>query len=160
MDTPGLIAVGLAIALGLVGVVVAALPGLILVWGAVLVWALVEKTTVAWVVLLVATALLIFGQIGKYLVPGRRLREAGVPRRSLMIGGLLSIAGFFLIPVVGFIIGFVVGVYLSERQRLRSHELAWPSTRRALSAAGLSILIELACGLLIAGAWLAAVLFA
>lgn len=159
MDTPGLIAVGLAIAIGLVGVVVAALPGLILVWAAVLVWALVEKTTMAWVVLLVATALLIFGQIGKYLVPGRRLREAGVPRRSLVLGGLLSIAGFFLIPVVGFIIGFVVGVYLSERQRLGSHEQAWPSTRKALSAAGLSILIELACGLLIAGTWLAVVLF-
>jgi uncharacterized protein len=159
MDTPGLIAVGLAIAIGLVGVVVAALPGLILVWGAVLVWALVEETTVAWVVLLVATALLILGQIGKYLVPGRRLREAGVPRRSLVLGGFLSIAGFFLIPVVGFIIGFVVGVYLSERQRLGSHEQAWPSTRKALSAAGLSILIELACGLLIAGTWLAVVLF-
>ncbi|HJQ95743.1 MAG TPA: DUF456 domain-containing protein [Acidimicrobiia bacterium] len=159
MDIPGLIAVGLAIAIGLVGIVVAALPGLILVWGAVLVWALVEKTTVAWVVLGVATALLIFGQIGKYLVPGRRLREAGVPRRSLVIGGLLSIVGFFLIPVVGFIVGFVVGVYLSERQRLISHQLAWPSTRKALSAAGLSILIELASGLLIAGTWLAVVLF-
>ena len=157
MDTPGLIAVGLAIAVGLVGIVVAALPGLILVWGAVLVWALVEKTTLAWVVLAVATALLIFGQIGKYTVPGRRLREAGVPRRSLVIGGLLSIVGFFLIPVVGFIIGFIVGVYLSERQRLGAHKQAWPSSRKALSAAGLSILIELAAGLLIAGAWLAAV---
>jgi ABC-type Fe3+ transport system permease subunit len=77
-----------------------------------------------------------------------------------VIGGLLSIAGFFLIPVVGFIIGFVVGVYLSERQRLGSHPEAWPSTRKALSAAGLSILIELASGLLIAGTWLVAVLFA
>jgi uncharacterized protein len=160
MDTPGLIAVGLAIAVGLVGIVVAALPGLILVWGAVLVWALVEKTTLGWIVLTAATALLIFGQIGKYMVPGRRLREAGVPRRSLVIGGLLSIVGFFLIPVVGFIVGFVVGVYASERQRLGSHEHAWPSTRKALSAAGLSILIELAAGLLIAGSWLAAVLFA
>jgi hypothetical protein len=94
------------------------------------------------------------------MVPGRRLREAGVPRRSLVIGGLLSIAGFFLIPVVGFIIGFVVGVYASERQRLGTHEQAWPSTRKALSAAGLSILIELAAGLLIAGSWLAAALFA
>ena len=158
MDTPGLIAVGVAIALGLVGIVVAALPGLILVWGAVLVWALVEKSAGAWIVLAVATALLIFGQVGKYLVPGKRLREAGVPRRTLVIGGLLSIVGFFVIPVVGFIIGFVLGVYLSERQRLGSHNLAWPSTRQALKAAGLSILIELASGLLIAGAWLLAVL--
>lgn len=159
MDTPGLIAVGLAIAVGLVGIVVAALPGLILVWGAVFVWALVEKTTLAWIILALATALLIFGQVGKYLVPGRRLREAGVPRRSLMFGGILSLIGFFVIPVVGFVIGFVLGVYLAERQRLRSHELAWPSTRQALKAAGLSVLIELVAGLAIAGAWFIAVVF-
>ncbi|MGH8925928.1 MAG: DUF456 domain-containing protein [Acidimicrobiia bacterium] len=159
MDTPGLIAVGLAIAVGLVGIVVAALPGLILVWGAVLVWALVEQNTLAWIILTFATVLFIAGQVGKYLLPGRRLREAGIPRRSLVIGGLLSLVGFFVIPVVGFIIGFLVGVYLSERQRLGSHELAWPSTREAIKAAGLSIAIELLVGLWIAGMWTVAAVF-
>ncbi|MGH8958280.1 MAG: DUF456 domain-containing protein [Acidimicrobiia bacterium] len=159
MDTPGLIAVGLAIAVGLVGIVVAALPGLILVWGAVLVWALVEQTTMSWIILAIATVLFIVGQVGKYFFPGKQLKEAGIPRRSLWIGAALSIVGFFLVPVVGFIIGFVLGVYLSERQRLHSHEKAWPSTRQALKAAGLSILIEVIAGLWIAGMWLLTVLF-
>ncbi len=158
MDTPGLIAVGLAIALGLVGIVVAAIPGLILVWVAVLVWALVEQTAIAWVGLGIATVLLILGQIGKFTFPGRRLKEAGIPNRTLLFGALLSIIGFFVIPVIGFVIGFVLGVYLSERQRLGSHQQAWPSTKHALRAAGLSILIELTAGLLIAVVWLAAVL--
>lgn len=158
MDTAGLVAVGLAIAVGLAGIVVAALPGLILVWGAVLVWALVEKTALSWVILGIATLLLVLGQIGKYTFPGRRLKEAGIPNRSLLIGGLLSLIGFFVIPVVGFVIGFVFGVYLSERQRLGNHQQAWPSTKHALKAAGLSILIELGAGLLIAVVWLGAVL--
>lgn len=159
MDTPGLIVVGLVIAAGLVGVVVAAVPGLILVYGAVLVWALVEGGTAAWVVVGIATVLLIAGETGKYILPGRRLREAGVPKRSLLIGGLAAIVGFFLIPVIGLFIGFPLGVYLSERQRLGQHDQAWPSTKSAMKATGLSILIELTAALLVAGIWLVTVLF-
>jgi hypothetical protein len=156
MDIAGLVLVGLAIAVGLVGVVVAAVPGLILVWAAVAVWAFVEKTPLAWIVLAVATVLTILGHIVKYTIPGRTLRDAGVPRRTILIGGLLGLIGFFVIPVVGLIIGFVLGVYLAERARLKDHQQAWPSTRHALKAAGLSIAIEMAAGVVIALIWLPA----
>jgi uncharacterized protein YqgC (DUF456 family) len=135
-------------------------PGLLLCWGAVLVWALVERTAVAWTVLTVATALFAVSQVVKYLVPGRRLRSAGVPWGSLAAGGVLGVVGFFVIPVVGMVLGFVGGVYGAERLRLRTHAAAWPSTVRALQAVGLSVLIELGAGLLIAATWLAAVLLA
>ena len=158
MDTAGVVLVGIAILVGLVGVVVPALPGLLLVWGAVLVWALVERTAAAWVLLAAATALVAVSQVVKYLVPSRRMRAAGVPTVSLAAGGLVGAVGFFVIPVVGAFLGFVLGVYLAERLRLGNHALAWSSTRHALKAAGLSILIELAAGLLIASAWLATVL--
>jgi uncharacterized protein YqgC (DUF456 family) len=158
MDTPGVIVVGLVILVGLVGVVVAAVPGLILVYGAVLVWAFVEGG-VAWVIVGIATVLLVAGETGKYIIPGRRLKEAGVPKRSMIAGGLAAIIGFFVIPVVGLFIGFPAGVYLSERQRLGDHQRAWPSTKSALAATGLSILIELTAALFVAGLWLLAVLF-
>ena len=57
------------------------------------------------------------------------------------------------------LLGFSAGVYAAERHRLGTHQAAWPSTVHALKAVGLSILIELAAGLLIGAAWLAAVLF-
>jgi len=158
MDTTGVVLVGIAILVGLVGVVVPALPGLLLVWGAVLVWALVERTAAAWVLLAAATLLVAVSQVVKYLVPSRRMRAAGVPTVSLAAGGLVGVVGFFVIPVVGAFLGFVLGVYLAERLRLGNHALAWSSTRHALKAAGLSILIELAAGLLVASAWLATVL--
>lgn len=158
MDTTGVVLVGIAILVGLVGVVVPALPGLLLVWGAVLVWALVERTAAAWVLLAAATALVAVSQVVKYLVPSRRMRAAGVPTVSLAAGGLVGAVGFFVIPIVGAFLGFVLGVYLAERLRLGNHALAWSSTRHALKAAGLSILIELGAGLLVAGAWLATVL--
>jgi len=159
METTGLVLVGLAILVGLLGVIVPALPGLLLVWGAVLVWALVERTALAWVVLAVATALVATGEVVKYLIPSRRMRAAGVPATSLAAGGVLAIVGFFVIPVVGGLIGFVLGVYLAERLRLPGHAEAWPSTLHALKAAGLSMLIELGAWLLVAGTWLGAVLF-
>jgi uncharacterized protein len=160
VDDAGLVLVGVAILAGLLGVLLPVVPGLLLSWGAVLVWALVERSAAAWTVLAVATVLLAVSQVVKYLVPGRRLRSAGVPWGSLAAGGVLGVVGFFVIPVVGMVLGFVGGVYGAERLRLRTHAAAWPSTVRALQAVGLSVLIELGAGLLIAVTWLAAVLLA
>lgn len=158
MSDTGLVLVGLAIAAGLVGVVVPVLPGALLAWAAIVVWALAVGSATAWVVLAVATASIGIAQVVKVLVPGRRLRDASVPRASILAGLVLAVAGFFLVPVVGLFIGFPLGVYLQERRRLGQHESAWRSTQEALRALGLSIAIELAATLVAAGAWLVAVL--
>lgn len=157
MSTGGEVLVGLAILVGVVGVVVPVLPGALLVWAAVLVWALFTQSAIGWAVLGVATVAVVSAQIVKYVVPDRSLRAAGVPRRSIVIGGLLALVGFFVIPVVGLVVGFIGGVYLSERQRLGTHEDAWRATLLAARAAGVSILIELAGALVAALTWLAAV---
>jgi uncharacterized protein YqgC (DUF456 family) len=154
----GLIVVGLAIGTGIVGVVVPVLPGALLAWAAIAVWALVVGGVTAWTVLGVATLAIGGAQVVKVLVPGRRLRDAGVPRQSMVAGVVLAIVGFFVIPVVGFFIGFPLGVYLEESRRLGRHAAAWDSTREALRAMGLSILIELTATALAAGVWLAVVL--
>ena len=158
MSDVGLIVVGLAIATGIVGIVVPVLPGALLVWAAIAVWAIAVGGGKAWVVLGVATVVIGAAQVVKLVVPERRLREAGVPRRSIVVGVVLAVVGFFLIPVVGLFIGFPLGVYLEERRRLGRHAAALDSTRHALRAMGLSILIELTAALVAAGAWLAAVL--
>lgn len=157
VDSGGLILVGLGIVVGLVGIVVPILPGLLLIWGSVTVWAVIEQGTTAWIVLAIATAIALASQVLKYVVPGRRLRDAGVPTRGILAGTVLGIVGFFVVPVVGLVLGFVAGIYLVERLRLRNHRSAWPSTVHALKAVGLAILIELFAGLLISTTWLIAV---
>jgi uncharacterized protein YqgC (DUF456 family) len=149
---------GLIIVVGLAGVVVPFLPGLPLVWGGVLLWALGRHDGAAWTTLALATVLLVAGTVVKYLVPGRRLREAGVPVSSMLLGGVLGVVGFFVIPVIGALLGFVLGVYLAERARLGGGGAAWPSTRSTLGAVGWSIAIELLAGLLIAATWVAALI--
>ncbi|HEY9377161.1 MAG TPA: DUF456 domain-containing protein [Jiangellaceae bacterium] len=157
VEPAGVALVGVAIVVGLVGIVIVLLPGLLIVWGAVAVWAFVERTPLAWGVLALATLLALAGTVVKYLLPGQRMRDAGVPGRSIVFGAVLGAVGFFVIPVVGLFIGFIVGIYLAERIRLGAHGQAWPSTVHALKAVGLSILIELFAGLLIAASWALAV---
>lgn len=144
--------VALAIAVGVVGVLVPFLPGTLLVLAAVAVWAIDLGTGTGWTVFAVAAAFLALGAVVKYVVPGRRLKEAGVPTATLLFGAVLAVVGFFVIPVVGLVIGFVLGVYLAELRRLGS-AAAWPATVHALKAVGLSMLIELVACLLAAATW-------
>jgi uncharacterized protein YqgC (DUF456 family) len=149
---------GLLIIVGLAGVVVPVIPGLLFVWAGVLVWFVDDRTTSRMLVLIAVTLVLILGSVIKYLVPGRRLREQGVPWGTLALGGVLGIVGFFVIPVLGLFLGFVLGVYLAEQYRLRDSTTAWRSTRAALVAVGFSMLIELATGLLATAIWAGAVI--
>ena len=147
--------VAVAIAVGVAGIIVPVLPGTVLVLGAILVWALEIGTTTAWLVFAFAATFLVLGTVVKYLVPGRQLKSSGVPTRTLVAGGVLAFVGFFVVPVVGLFLGFVLGVYLAELARLDDRAAAWPSARRALSAVGWSILIELASALMATAVWIA-----
>ena len=149
--------VALAILVGLVGVLVPILPGLVLVLAAVLVWAVDEGSATGWVVFAVATAVLVLGTIVKYAVPNRRLKTSGIPSSTTWFGVALGVVGFFVIPVIGLFIGFVLGVYLAEHRRVGA-AAAWPSTQQALKAVGVSILIELAAGIVAALVWFVGVL--
>ena len=148
------------IVVGLVGIVVPVLPGLPLVVFGIAVWAVPRGGTFAWTVLGIAVAIVIAGSVVKYLLPGKKLKDAGVPGRTLALGAVLGVVGFFVVPVVGLFLGFVLGVYLGEYLRLKNSGQAWASTRKALGAVGWSIAIELFAGLLAAGVWVGGLVLA
>jgi hypothetical protein len=122
----------------------------------VLVWAVDIGSPTGWIVLAVATAFIALGTVVKYVVPGRRLRQNEIPNSTLLLGGILGVVGFFVIPVIGLVVGFVLGVYLAELNRVGLNQ-AWPATVHALKAVGLSILIELLATLCAAAVWVAGV---
>ena len=157
MSTGGLILVALAIAVGLAGILFPLLPGSLLVWAAIAVWAYLEHTTASWVVLGVATAVLGAGILVKYLWPARRMKAADVSGRTLAAGAVLGVVGFFVIPVAGLLIGFVLGVYLAELVQRRDQRRAWASTVHAVKGVALSVGVELLAALLAAAAWVVGV---
>ena len=158
MDTVGILLVALAIAVGLVGIVVPLLPGMLLVYAAILVWAAVEHTVASWITLAIVTVVVGATTAIKYLWPVRRMRAADVPTLSLVVGGVLGVIGFFVIPVLGLVIGFVGGVLLAEISRLHDFRRAWTSTVHAIKGVALSMGVELAGALAAAVIWLLAVL--
>lgn len=154
-----LLLVGVVILLGLAGVLVPGVPGSWLVWAAVLWWALEDTRALAWAVLVGATVVLLLSQAVRWMLPPRRLRESGATPRMAVYAGTGALLGFLLVPAVGAIPGFLCGIYLSERLRLGGHGQAAASVRRAMRAGGWSVLTELFACLLIAGAWLGAVVW-
>lgn len=144
---------GLVMLVGLLGVVVPLLPGTALVLAAGVAWAAlaVEDGSTRWVVVAVMATLFVAGLVAKYALPGRHL-SGRLPRRTLLLGAVGAVVGFFLLPPLGLLLGGVLGVYLAEAQRDRS--AAWRSTLSVLKAVGLGVLAELTAGVLMVAVWL------
>jgi len=161
VSTLGVVLVALVIAVGLVGIVLPVLPGGgFLVFAAIAVWAIVERTTVSWVTLGIAAVFFVTAEVIKYAWPVRRMRAADVRISSLVAGGVLGLIGFFVIPVIGLVIGFVAGVYLAELAARRDYRRAWASTVHALKGVALSVGVELTGALLATITWVAGLVIA
>ena len=76
---------------------------------------------------------------------------------SRLVSAVLGIIGFFVIPVLGLVIGFVLGVYLAELAHRRDQRVAWTSTVHAVKGVVLSVGVELCGALLATMAWVAGV---
>ena len=155
MPFAGELVVAAVIFLGLCGVVVPVLPGLTLILAAIAVWAFVVGGW-AWLVFAIAAGFLGGAAAVKYLVANKSMKNSGVPGRTVITGGLLGIVGFFVIPVVGLIIGFVLGAFLAEWWRCKNVRGGWNGALAATKAAGVAMIIELAGALIAASLWLGA----
>lgn len=151
------------ICIGLLGIVVPVLPGLLLTWASAAAYAVAVALSPdgsdpwGWSLLAAVTIAYAVGLVVQQLLPARALKARGVPWTTIAVGVVVGIAGFFVVPVVGALVGFVGGVFLVELTRLRSLAAAWPSTVHALRAVGISMLIELTTGLVILSLWAGAV---
>ncbi|BBZ65320.1 MAG: DUF456 domain-containing protein [Mycolicibacterium insubricum] len=158
MSTLGVLIVGLVIALGLVGIVVPLLPGGLLVFAAIAVWGVIEGGPWGWGTVGAAAALYLATVVVKYLWPARQMRAAEVPGWVLVLGAVGGVVGFFVIPVLGLPIGFLLGVFAAELVLRRDLRRAAVSTWFAVKAVLLSVGVEFTGALLSALVWLVAVL--
>ena len=143
----------LAMIVGTVGIVVPVLPGLLLVWGATLVWAFERQDGPGWLVFGIATLLYAVGLVAQYLVPGRRMKTAGVDGVIVAVALAVAVVGFFVVPVVGGPLGFVLTIYVLELAKHRRHAPAWHATTQAIRAVALNIGIELVTAFAMIATW-------
>lgn len=153
MPLYGELIVGLVIAIGLLGIVIPVLPGTLMIVIAIGVWSAIVGGW-AWLVFAVAAVLILIGEVIKYFVAGRVLRRHEIPNITIVVGGVVGIVGFFVVPVVGLFLGFIVGAMACELVRTRTVAAAWRGTRGATIAAIYTIGIELFGALLASAVWL------
>jgi uncharacterized protein YqgC (DUF456 family) len=152
---------GILVAVGIVGVIIPHVPGLLLSWFGVALWTFIGGAgPTKWIFFAIATVIALAGFAIKFALPGRNLRASGVHTLSIVVGGIFGIVGFFLLPVIGLPLGFVLGVLLMEWMRYRDIGHAWEATKVAVKAVGLAVMIEVAAAFTVAVVWVLAVFLA
>ena len=145
---------GLAILVGVAGTIIPILPGSFLIGLSLLAWAIWGGAgAVGWVVFAVGMVFVIAGMSAGAVLTGRKLKQHGIPNRSVVIGLVAGVVGMFIIPVVGLFIGFAAGLLLSELHRTRRVRTATTTSWAALKATGLGMLAEFGLACLAASTW-------
>ena len=107
-----------------------------------------SHAALGWTMVAVAAVVLAIGEVVKYFLAGRTLRSGGIPNITIIVGGLVGIVGFFVVPVIGLFLGFIVGAAATELVRTRDGRAAWRGTVAAIKAAAITMGIELLAALI------------
>ena len=154
------VAVAVLILIGLVGTVLPIVPGLVLIWAAIAAWAwLAGGGWTRWAVVAVCAVLAIVGNVLAAVLPGRHV-VAAEPSVWVMLAGTVGmVVGFFVLPVVGLVVGAALGIFLAELVRAHDVRGAWQLTLATLRGFGVAALAQFGVGIAMAVLWAAAVVF-
>jgi uncharacterized protein len=154
MDVVLTVVVGLVIAVGILGTVLPLLPGLGLVWLAMLAYGLFAGFGwEGWAAMAVATGLGVAGLYLNVRIPQKEAATSGLTVRGQLVGLGLAIVGFFVVPVIGAPLGFVVGVYLVRFQATNDRSQAWASTVRIIRSLVKASAVQAALAVTMALVW-------
>lgn len=153
-ETVAVVIVAIVMVVGIVGTVLPILPGLWLIWIAALVYGLVAGFGPAGLpAMAVITGLLIGGMAASVYLPQRGAAGAGVPWWGQLLALAAAIAGFFLIPVIGALLGFAVGILIVAVLKTRDVGAAWTATKATLLGMLKASGVQLAAAVLMALVW-------
>ena len=141
---------------GLAGTLVPVLPGILLMWAAAIAYGFaVGFSGVGIAVIVIATLLSVMAVALGVILPKQAASDSGVSGKSQFAAAVGAIVGFFVIPVVGIIVGAIVGIGLSEYYEKRDWQQTKASTIAVAKGFGLSTAVQFAVGVTILMIWLA-----
>lgn len=139
---------------GLVGTVIPALPGIELIWLAtVAYWVFTGFDKWGIILLALMTVLLIIGEVMSFFLANTAAAKTGASWQAILASLVLGLIGIFVIPILGALIGAVLGVFLVEWYRRRNWREALRATTGALWGYGLSIGAQFVVALIMIGLW-------
>jgi len=136
--------------LGVIGVIVPLVPGTLLVWMTVLVYAWLEGfAAIDGVTFAVISVLAIVTGTADLWMPLLGARASGASWQSMLGGTIGSLLGLIFFSLPGALAGYAVGLILGEYLRIRDWQLAFRASLGGLAGFGLSTLVQLGGAILI-----------
>lgn len=147
--------------LGLFSLLLVIIPGLVIIWLAALVYALIAglSSTGSIIAFVVLTALMLFGSIIDNVIMGARARQAGAPWSNILLALFAGLIGSFLLPPLGGILFILGALLLLEYNRQRDWSAALNSTKSMAIGCGFAVILRFVIGLVMIGIWGVWVLF-
>lgn len=145
--------------IGLFGTLIPIFPGIVIIWLAALVYAVISAlsgtmTGWDWFFFVLITILGAFGTIVDNIILAKKLRETGTPWRSIIIAYVVGLgSSLFFTPISG-LFATPAALYLVEYSRLRERSLAFNSTKAFLIGFGWTFVALFAIGGVMIGFWL------
>lgn len=137
------------IVIGLIGTVVPMLPGTLLIWLTILVYAILTGfTSVTPLSFAVLTVIALVTGTADFWMSLLGARTGGASKRAILFGLVGAIVGTFVIPLFGTIIGYGLGVLLGEYQKRGDWQAALRAGLSGLAGWGIATIVQLAGGLL------------
>jgi len=143
---------------GLVGTVLPALPSIELIWLAALAYGVLNHWAFGWSnwnlgLFIPITLILIVGEFVIWWLGSFTAKQTGASWAAIGLSLVLGIVGMFVIPVIGAIIGAMLGVFIVEFYRRRNWREALKATTGVLWGAGLSFGAQVVIGLIMIAIW-------
>ena len=143
---------------GLFGLLIPVFPGLVVMWLATLVYALLENAAgrmawIDWTLFGLITVLMVVGNIIDNIIIARKMRGRSIPWSSILLaylGGIVASA--FLTPLIG-LLASPATLFAVEWRRLHDRRLGFASARAYMVAWGWSFLAVFGIGALMIGTW-------
>jgi uncharacterized protein YqgC (DUF456 family) len=145
--------------IGLVGLVMPVFPGLVVMWLAALLYALLQSGTGKmtgwdWFLFALITILMLAGSVIDNIIIARKMRDHFIPWSSILFAFAASIvASIFFTPIIG-LAAAPFALFLAELRRLKNHEDAITSTKAYMIGWGWAFGIRFLVGLGIIGFWM------
>ncbi len=141
-------------AVGLIGLLFYIVPGLTIIWLAVLAYGIVKGFTL-WSGILfgIITLLMIGGNLIDNYFMGDQARKTGAGWLSIAVALVLGVVGTFVLPPFGGLLFAAVGIFIVEWIRRKSFKEGLKSTGGILKGCGLAVVARFTIGLVMISLW-------
>jgi uncharacterized protein len=140
--------------IGLFGLFTFLIPGLTIIWLAILIYGVVTGFNLPSGILFgVITLLMIGGNLIDNLIMGKEARKSGASWLSIVVAMVAGIAGTFLLPPFGGLLFASVGILIVEWIRNKNFKEGLKSTGGILKGCGLSVVVRFLIGFVMIGLW-------